>query len=62
MGKNKNKNKRIQPEKINAVENTQDGFLKRNAKDLKDLIKPAGIDCSHSNHVEIISSRKTRYI
>ncbi len=61
MGKNKNKNKRIQPEKINAVENTQDGFLKRNAKDLKDLIKPAGIDCSHSNHVEIISSRKTRY-
>ena len=62
MGKNKNKNKRIQPEKINAVENTQDGFLKRNAKDLKDLIKPAGIDCSHSNHVEIISSRKTRYV
>ena len=57
----KKESKKNEPEKINVTENTQEGFLKRNAKDIKDLIKPAGIDCSHANHIEIISASKTRY-
>ena len=35
-------------------------FLEANKKTLKDLISPAGIDASHTNHIEIVSS-KTRY-
>ena len=35
-------------------------FLENNKKSLKDLIAPAGIDATHPNHLEIISSR-TRY-
>ena len=58
--KNKEKDK-IQVESISVNENTQEGFLKRNSKDIKDLIKPAGVDCSHANHIEIVSSSKTRY-
>ena len=45
--------------KVTVVEQ-KEGFFKRNAKTVKDLIAPAGIDASHTNHVEIISN-KTRY-
>ncbi|MCL2859501.1 MAG: DUF87 domain-containing protein [Oscillospiraceae bacterium] len=33
-------------------------FLQQNAKNLKDLISPAGIDATHTNHMEIISNKK----
>lgn len=36
------------------------GILEKNAKNIKDLIAPAGIDTSHINHLEIVSNR-TRY-
>ena len=52
---NKNKNKDLQNE--NEISQNKSG-MKR--KSLKDLIAPAGIDASFSNHLEIIST-KTRY-
>ena len=36
------------------------GVLEKNAKNLKDLIAPAGVDFSNINHVEIVST-KSRY-
>ena len=36
------------------------GTLEKNAKNLKDLISPAGLDFSNINHVEIVST-KSRY-
>ncbi len=36
----------------------QKGILETNKKNLKDLIAPAGIDASHTNHLEIISNKK----
>ena len=36
------------------------GILEKNAKGIKDLIAPAGVDVSHVNHIEIVSNR-TRY-
>ena len=53
--------KKNQEEQMKAtVVEQKEGFFKRNAKTIKDLIAPAGIDASYTNHVEIISS-KTRY-
>ena len=52
------KNKNVE-EKENVVE-VPKGVLSKNAKGIKDLIAPAGIDFSHINHVEIVST-KTRY-
>ena len=34
--------------------------MRKNKKNLKDLIAPAGIDASHTNHIEIVSN-KSRY-
>ena len=39
---------------INRVE--QGSILKKNKKDIKDLIAPAGIDATSTNHLEIISN------
>ena len=36
------------------------GALEKNAKNIKELIAPAGIDASHTNYLEIVSN-KTRY-
>ena len=36
----------------------QQTLLEQNRKNLKDLISPAGIDATHTNHLEIISSKK----
>lgn len=52
------KNKNVE-EKENVVE-VPKGVLSKNAKGIKDLIAPAGIDFSNINHVEIVST-KTRY-
>ena len=53
--------KKNQEEQMKAtVVEQKEVFFKRNAKTIKDLIAPAGIDASYTNHVEIISS-KTRY-
>lgn len=52
------KNKNIE-EKENVVE-VPKGVLGKNAKGIKDLIAPAGIDFSNINHVGIVST-KTRY-
>ena len=41
-----------------AKEKNNESFIKRNQKRLKDLIAPAGIDATHTNHLEIISSKK----
>ena len=55
MRKNKIKNN---PDRIIVKdESKSEGFLKKNASNIKDLIAPAGIDVSNINHVEIISSR-----
>ena len=41
---------------INVAE--QPSLLEQNRKNLKDLIAPAGIDATHTNHLEIVSSKK----
>ena len=57
MGKKK---KQAKQEQISAVEKKQEGLLAKNVSNLKDLIAPAGIDASYTNHIEIVSN-KTRY-
>ncbi len=59
----KKKDKRKNENKVEIVANANgpEEILKKNAKNLKDLIAPAGIDVSHTNHMEIIST-KTRYV
>lgn len=54
----KNQKEEIQREQKRATNNNNEPKLKR--KNLKDLIAPAGINATFSNHLEIISSR-TRY-
>ena len=55
---------KIKNKKQDAIETTSErkpmGILEKNAKNIKDLIAPAGIDTSHINHLEIVSNR-TRY-
>ena len=50
------KNKKIEQEQAIQSENMQ-GVLNKNAKTIKDLIAPAGIDASNTNHLEIVSNR-----
>ena len=52
-----NKKDRVQSE-LEINEQEKNSFIKK--KTLKDLIAPAGIDATHTNHLEIIST-KTRY-
>ena len=52
--KKKDKKKKIENNQLNTEE--QESFLKK--KTIKDLIAPAGIDASHIDHLEIISSTK----
>ena len=51
--KNSEKEKEIQKNK----EKKNDSILKRNQNNLKDLIAPAGIDATNTNHLEIISNK-----
>lgn len=55
---------KIKNKKQDAIETTSErkpmSVLEKNAKNIKDLIAPAGIDTSHINHLEIVSNR-TRY-
>lgn len=50
MGKNVQENIEI------SKNNNEEGFLKANQKDIKDLIAPSGIDATSTNHLEIVSS------
>ena len=60
MKKNKKEsNVDLANENKNLKENNNSIF-KRNVTDIKELIAPAGIDCTNLNHLEIVSS-KTRY-
>ena len=38
----------------------EESILKKNKKDIKDLIAPSGIDAMNTNHIEIVAN-KTRY-
>ena len=59
MGKDK-RNKKNKSENIVKTDYNNEGFISKNVKNIKDLIAPAGIDASHTNHLEITSS-STRY-
>ena len=52
--------KKDKVEEKEVMQEQPKGVLERNAKNLKDLIAPAGVDFSNINHVEIVST-KTRY-
>ena len=56
----KNKNKKEDVERIAKTEYKKQDFINKNAKKIKDLIAPAGINASNINHLEIVSST-TRY-
>ena len=56
----KNKKNKENVEKIAKTEYKKQDFIKKNAKKIKDLIAPAGINASNINHLEIVSS-STRY-
>ena len=43
-----------------VIQNDKDEAIRKNVKNFKDLIAPAGIDVSHTNHMEIVST-KTRF-
>lgn len=60
MKKEKRKSKMIQPEVVTNSYQSDD-IIKKNVKSIKDLIAPAGVDVSNTNHMEIIST-KTKYI
>ena len=51
-----NKNKK----ETEVVKNEEPSMLKKNAKTVKDIIAPAGVDATHTNHIEIVAST-TRY-
>lgn len=52
---------KLDKSKNSEVENKENiSLIKKNQKNLKDLIAPAGIDASHTNHLEIVSNR-SRY-
>lgn len=62
---NKNKfSKKGNTEKSNSeiqnLEHEETNVLNKNKKNIKDLIAPAGVDATHTNHLEIVSNR-TRY-
>lgn len=46
--------------KVDVQETSEESLLKRNKKNLKDIIAPAGVDATHTNHLEIVSST-TKY-
>lgn len=54
------KKKKAQVEQIAKTEYKKEDFIKNNAKNIKDLIAPAGINAGNINHLEIVSS-STRY-
>ena len=54
------KKKKLAAEQITKTEYKKEDFIKKNTKNIKDLIAPGGINASHLNHVEIVSS-STRY-
>lgn len=50
------KNSEVEEQK-NKDKNKNGGLMRRNKKNLKDLMAPAGIDASNTNHIEIVSSK-----
>lgn len=58
MRKNKVQNQNEQVTNVNREE--EQSFLTKNKKDIKDLIAPAGIDATSTNHLEIVSTT-TKY-
>ena len=46
--------------KNEVVKKEEKSFLVRNKKNIKDIIAPAGVDATHTNHLEIVSST-TKY-
>ncbi|MDR0978906.1 MAG: DUF87 domain-containing protein [Lachnospiraceae bacterium] len=52
--------KQIITEEIKSTEQKPEGTLYKNVATIKDLISPAGVDASYTNHIEIVAS-KTRY-
>ncbi|MBO5004607.1 MAG: DUF87 domain-containing protein [Clostridia bacterium] len=51
------KNSELENQKNKEKKEYNDSILKRNQKNLKDLIAPAGIDATNTNHLEIISNK-----
>ena len=56
MNLNLNLKKKQNSEIENKTENSEVSLLTKNQKSLKDIIAPAGVDATHTNHLEIISS------
>ena len=50
------KKKREMQEQVNHEMQKELEFLNANAKNIKDLIAPAGLDVSQLNHIEIVLS------
>ena len=50
-------NRKNSEEKKEVTEEKKVGIIDGNKKTLKDLIAPAGIDATHTNHLEIISNK-----
>lgn len=53
-------NRKNSEDKKEVIEEKKVGIIDRNKKTLKDLIAPAGIDATNTNHIEVISN-KNRY-
>lgn len=60
MKKNKKNKEMIQEEEYVAPNIIQEDILNKNKDGIKELIAPAGIDATHTNHIEIVSNR-SRY-
>lgn len=56
----KNKKEKIEKNATKEVQNFKEEIIRGNVKNIKDLIAPAGIDASHTNYMEIVST-KTRF-
>ena len=53
-------NKKTDNKEIEKKADEEKSVLKRNKKNLKDIISPAGVDATHTNHLEIVAST-TKY-
>lgn len=50
-------NRKKSEENKEKIEEKKVGIIDKNKKNLKDLIGPAGIDATHTNHLEIVSNK-----
>ncbi len=60
LGIKKNKNEKELTADAKSKVKEEKSVLVRNKKTIKDIIAPAGVDATHTNHLEIVSST-TRY-